>query len=92
MSAGMTASKVGQALGVSADTVRRHHAAWTARDGFPRPLFDAGMLRWDEALVTAWKLRRSQAASTPAEDLEPDYAAIARRRGAALDAGLNPDL
>lgn len=88
---GATASRVGEIVGVSADTVRRHWRTWP---GFPRPLFGEGaMLRWDAAAVEDWKRRRSQASALdePAS-LEPDWAAIARQRGLALDRGEDPDV
>ncbi|WP_428668091.1 hypothetical protein [Reyranella sp.] len=91
MSAGLSAGAIGTLLGVSADTVRRHHGEWTRTRGFPRPLFDDGMLRWDGEAVVAWKQRASRPADEPA-GIETDWAAIARRRGAALDAGADPDL
>lgn len=90
MSKGATAATVGHELGVSADTVRRHHAEWTAAKGFPRPIFDTPFLRWDLDQVVAWKQRRSAPSIAPAP-LEPDWAAIARLRGLALDAGRDPD-
>lgn len=90
MSAGLTAAKVAAILGVSADTVRRHWPAWSAEKGFPQPLFGRGLLRWDGEAVNEWKRRRSEAPT--AAELEPDWAAIARARGAALDAGRDPNL
>jgi predicted DNA-binding transcriptional regulator AlpA len=91
-SSGISTAKVGALLGVSADTVRRHWPRWATERGFPHPLFTGGLLRWDAQVVTDWKLRRSQPATPPAVELEPDWAAIARCRGAALDAGGDPDL
>lgn len=88
---GVTAAGVGKVLGVSADTVRRHWSTWSSTKGFPRPLFgEDSMLRWDEQAVTDWKVRRSNPIA--AGELEPDWAAIARARGAALDRGEDPDV
>ena len=89
MSSGLSAAEVGRELGVSADTVRRHWPRWAADKAFPRPLFGDGLLRWDGAAVHEWKIRQSSLAPT---SLEPDWAAIARARGLALDAGIDPDL
>lgn len=91
MTTGITAAAVGIALGVSADTVRRHWPQWSAARGFPRPLFDHGLLRWDAGLIEDWKRERSRPdQQVPA--LETDWASLARRRGAALDAGRDPEL
>lgn len=88
---GIGAAQVGHELGVSADTVRRHWPEWMAAQGFPRPLFNGGLLRWDASAVTAWKERRSQPDTPATAALDTDWAAIARRRGAALDAGRDPE-
>ena len=49
------------------------------------------ILRWDAAAFEAWRSRPMASAGT-AEDLDSiDWAAIARARGAALDAGRDPD-
>lgn len=90
-SLGISTGKVGELLGVSADTVRRHWPAWSQDKDFPRPLFTGGLLRWDGAAVEDWKRRRSTPAAEH-QSLETDWAAIARRRGAALDAGVDPEL
>jgi hypothetical protein len=86
----MTTAQVGRELGVSAATVRRHWPDWFKARGFPRPLFEDGLLRWDSVAVLEWKRRTSQ--SEQAASLEPDWAAIARARGLALDAGIDPEL
>lgn len=90
---GIGTARVGQLCGgVSADTVRRRWPEWARTLGFPHPLFTGGLLRWDEAAIVAWKARRSGAGAADAAELQPDWAAIARQRGLALDAGRDPDL
>lgn len=91
MSGGFSAAQVGALLGRSADTVRRHWPRWSAELGFPRPLLTGALLSWDSEAVETWKRRRSEP-TAGAPELEPDWAAIARQRGALLDAGQNPDL
>lgn len=93
----LTTGQIGERLGVSADTVRRQWPEWRARRGFPAPLpLDTtaarAILRWDAAAFEAWRTRPAPAAGGLAEDLDSiDWAAIARARGLALDAGRDPD-
>lgn len=95
----LTTGDIGQRLGVSADTVRRQWPEWQRRKGFPEPLPLLGasraILRWDADTFEAWRKAPTIAAAELAKlaDLESvDWAAVARARGLALDAGRDPDL
>lgn len=97
MSDTYTTGQIGQRLGVSADTVRRQWPEWQRRRGFPNPLpidtaTGRALLRWDAADFEAWRTRPALAGAAQAiADDSVDWAAIARARGLALDAGRDPD-
>lgn len=86
----LTIRDIAELLRCSTDTVRRHHAEWTANAGFPSPVSLAGVrgLRWSRPAVFAWQL---QAASGPAGQAATDWAAVAAARSALLVAGIDPD-
>lgn len=99
MSDTLTTGDIGRRLGVSADTVRRQWPEWRRRKNFPEPLPLTGssraILRWDAEAFTQWRAAPTAAAAELAKlaDLDSiDWAAIARARGQALDAGRDPDL
>lgn len=96
MSAAYTTGDVARLLGVSADTVRRHWPEWHRSKGFPQPLpLLAGarsLLRWDAATVDLWRTRPMTPGEGSVADIDTtDWALVARLRGAALDAGRDPD-
>lgn len=96
----LTTGQIGERLGVSADTVRRQWPEWQRRRGFPEPLplptgSSRTILRWDAQAFETWRKAPTIAAAELAKlaDVESiDWAAIARARGLALDAGRDPDL
>jgi hypothetical protein len=95
----LTTGDIGARLGVSADTVRRQWPEWHRRRGFPEPLPLTGssraILRWDAEAFETWRRAPTIAAAELAKlaDIESiDWAAVARARGLALDAGRDPDL
>jgi hypothetical protein len=73
--------------------VRRHWPHWHRAQGFPKPLELTGigrvLLRWDKAVVQAWKAMRSGAIQAEVDIV--DWAMIARSRGDALLRGDDPD-
>ena len=95
----LTTGQIGQRLGVSADTVRRQWPEWRARRGFPAPLpldtmASRAILRWDAEAFEAWRSAPAKAAADSVSQAaldSIDWAAIARARGLALDAGRDPD-
>jgi hypothetical protein len=95
MSAG-TPSEAARVIGCSVDTLMRAWPMWARSKGFPPPL-DVGTRgthhwRFDIERVIRWKESGGTAPPPSALPLSVDWALIARRRGEALDAGLDPDL
>lgn len=93
---GLTPAEAARLLGCSTDTLLRAWPAWVRGRGFPPPL-DVGTRgthhwRFDRARLIAWKEGGGLAAPPSALAPPVDWHRIARERGAALDAGRDPDL